>query len=81
LIVPRLVVSRLVERRLRAQGVPFAYLGDTLGQPGHKADKTVEEGAGIMYVDIYRTFARGDARDFFGRRSVADPWRQRGARY
>jgi len=62
LIVPRLMGSRLIVAPrlfalrliaccliaccLIAQGVPFAYLGDTLGQPDEKGGKTVEEGGG-----------------------------------
>ena len=46
IVVPRLFVLRLIACCLIAQGVPFAYLGDTLSQPDEKGGKTVEEGGG-----------------------------------
>jgi hypothetical protein len=42
----RLIEGRLVERCLGAQGFPFAYLGEALGQPGEHRGKLVDEGGG-----------------------------------
>jgi hypothetical protein len=36
----------LVKRRLISQGVPLAYLGEALGQPGEEGGKLGDEGGG-----------------------------------
>jgi hypothetical protein len=36
----------VVERRLVAQGVPLAYLGEARGQPGEEGGELVDEGGG-----------------------------------
>jgi hypothetical protein len=36
----------LIVRCLVPQGVPFAYLGDPLGQPGEEGGKSVDEDGG-----------------------------------
>ncbi|MBW4091777.1 MAG: hypothetical protein HIU82_11825 [Proteobacteria bacterium] len=46
MIVLRLVERRLIERCLGAQGVPFAHLGEALGQPGEDRGKLLDEGGG-----------------------------------
>ncbi len=46
LIGLRLMVPRLVKRRLVAQGVPLADLGEARGQPGEEGGKLVDEGGG-----------------------------------